>query len=67
MKELLALKREKKEKVRDFSQRSIAHLNNFSAAIKPAEETPIEYCTSALGSDIAMFVNVCYSIFHHST
>ena len=33
MKELLALKREKKEKVRYFSQRFAAHLNNFNIAI----------------------------------
>ena len=58
MKELLALRREKKEKVRDFSQIFATHLNNFSAAIKPNEKTMIEYYTSALGSDIAMFVKI---------
>ena len=42
--------------MQDFSQRFVAHLNNFSAAIKPAEETLIEYYTSALPPDIAMFV-----------
>ena len=31
MKELLALRREKKEKVKDFSQRFVSHLNNFHA------------------------------------
>ena len=56
MKELLALSKEKKEKVQDFSKRFAAHLNNFSAAINPTEETLIEYYTSALGLDIAMFV-----------
>ena len=45
MKELLALKREKKEKVRDFSQRFASHLNNFSTAIKTIKETLIEYYT----------------------
>ena len=56
MKELLALRKEKKEKVQDFSQRFVAHLKKFSAAINPTEETLIEYYTSALGPDIAMFV-----------
>ena len=42
--------------MRDFSQIFAAHLNNFSAAIKFAEETLIECYTSALSSDIAMFV-----------
>ena len=48
MKELLALRMDKKEKVQDFNQRFVAHLNNFSATIKPAEETLIEYYTSTL-------------------
>ena len=47
---------EKKEKVRHFSQRFDAHLNNFSVAIKPAKETLMEYYTSALSPDIEMFV-----------
>ena len=42
MKELLSLRMEKKEKLHDFSQRFVAHLNNFSATIKPTEETLIE-------------------------
>ena len=56
MKEFLALKMDKKEKVQDFSQIFSAHLNNLSAAIRPAEETLIEYYTSSLGPRIAMFV-----------
>ena len=31
-------------------------MNNFDAAIKPTENTLIEYYTSALGPDLAMFV-----------
>ena len=31
-------------------------MNKFDAAIKPAENNLIEYYTSALGPDIAMFV-----------
>ena len=56
MKELLALRMDKKEKVQDFSQRFVAHLNNFSVAIKPAEDTLIEYYTSTLSSDLAILV-----------
>ena len=56
MKELLSLRMEKKEKVQDFNQRFVAHLNNFSATINPAEETLIEYYTSTLCPSIAMFV-----------
>ena len=52
MKELLALKIEKKEKVLDFNHRFGHHLNNFSAAIMPAEETLIEYYSSALSPEI---------------
>ena len=44
--------------MKDFSQRFATHLNNFSAAIKPAEETLFEYYTSILGSNIAMFVKI---------
>ena len=47
---------EKKEKVQDLSQRFASHLNKFSATIKPAEETLMEYYASALSPDIAMFV-----------
>ena len=56
MKELLFLRMAKKEKVKDFSQRFASRLNNFSAAIKPIEETLMEYYTSVLSLYIAMFV-----------
>ena len=56
MKELLALRMDKKEKVQDFSQSFAAHLNNFSATIKPIEETLMEYYTSTLSPYMAMFV-----------
>ena len=39
----------------NFTQRFVAHLNNFDVAIKPTENTLIEYYTSALGPDLAMF------------
>ena len=53
MKELLALKREKKEKVRDFNQSFTTHLNNFSATIKLAEETMIELAYKPKYHDVA--------------
>ena len=56
MRELLALKMEKKEKVLDFNHRFAHHLNNFSASMMHAEETLIEYYSSALSPKIAMFV-----------
>ena len=56
MKELLALRMDKKEKVQYFNQRFVSHLNNFSAIIKLVEETLIEYYTSTLFPSIAMFV-----------
>ena len=58
MKEFLALRMDKKEKMQYFSHRFTAHLNNFSAAIKPNEDTLIEYYSSALSLDIAIFVKM---------
>ena len=42
--------------MQDFSQRFAANLNNFSGAIKLAEETLNEYYTSSRGPNITMFV-----------
>ena len=56
MKELLALKMEKTEKFLDFNHRFTHHLNNFSASIMPGEETLMEYYSSALSPQIAMFM-----------
>ena len=56
MKEFLALRMEKKEKVWDFDQRFASHLNNSSAAIMPAEETLMEYYSSALSPDIEILI-----------
>ena len=44
--------------MKDFTHRFVAHLNNFNAAIKPVEETLIEYYTSALGPEMAMFSKI---------
>ena len=58
MKGLGALKKERKEKVRNFTQRFSAYLKNFSATDKPSDKVLIEYYTSALGPDLAMFAQV---------
>ena len=55
MKGLCALKKERKEKLHNFTQRFAAYLNNFTAVNKPSENSLIEYYTSALGPDLAMF------------
>ena len=55
MKCLGALKKERKEKVHNFTQRFFAYLKNFSTTDKPFDKVLIEYYTSALGPDLAMF------------
>src|SRR5713226_5450729 len=55
MKGLCALKKEKKEKVHSFTQRFATYLRNFSEIDKPSDKVLIEYYTSALGPDLAMF------------
>ena len=55
MKGLCALKKERKEKVHSFTQRFAACLKNFSATDNPSDKVLIEYYTSALGTDLAMF------------
>ena len=58
MKGLCALKKERKEKVHSFTQRFASYLKNFSVADKPANKVLIEYYTSALGPDLAMFTKM---------
>ena len=48
MKGLIALKKEKKERVYNFNQMFSSYLNNFNAADKPSEHALIQYYTSAL-------------------
>jgi len=55
MKGLRALKKERKEKVHSLTQRFAAYLKNFSEANKPSDKVLIEYYTSALGLELAMF------------
>ena len=58
MKWLCALKKERKEKVHNFTQRFVAYLKKFTAADKPFDKALIEYYTSALGPDLAMFAKI---------
>ena len=55
MKGLCTLKKERKEKVHNFTQRFAAYLKKITAADKPSKKDLIEYYTSALGTDLAMF------------
>ena len=58
MKGLCTLKKERKEKVHNFTQRFAAYLKKFTAADKPSENALIEYYTSAIGPDLAMFSKI---------
>ena len=58
MKGLCALKKERKEKVHSFTQRFDAYLKNFSTTDKPSDKVLIEYYTSALGPNLAMFAKM---------
>ena len=58
MKGLCTLNKERKEKVHSFTQRFAAYLKNFSEADRPTDKVLIEYCTSALGLELAMFYKI---------
>ena len=58
MKGLGLLRKEKNEKVRSFTQRFSIYLKNFSEADKPSDKVLIEYYTSALGPELAMFAKM---------
>ena len=58
MKGLCTLKKERKEKVHSFTQRFAAYLKNFSEADRPSDKVLIEYYTSALGPELAMFAKM---------
>ena len=45
-------------KVHNFTQRFAAYLKKINAADKPFEKVLIEYYTSALGPDLAMFAKI---------
>ena len=55
MKGLGLLRKEKNEKVHSFTQIFSTYLKNFSEADKPSDKVLIEYFTSALGPELAMF------------
>ena len=58
MKGLFSLRKEKKERVHNFTQRFVDYMKNFYVAIKPTKNTLIEYYTSALGPNPAIFVKI---------
>ena len=58
MKVLCSLKKERKEKVHSFTQRFAAYLKNFSETDKPSDKVLIEYYTSALGPELAIFAKM---------
>ena len=58
MKGLCTLKKEIKEKVHSFNQKFAAYIKNFSEADKPSDKVLIEYYTSALGPELAMFSKI---------
>ena len=55
MKGLGLLKKEKDEKVYHFTQIFSTYLNFFSKTDRPLDKVLIEYYTSALGPELAMF------------
>ena len=58
MKGLCTLKKERKKKVHSLTQIFAAYLKNFFEADKPSDKFRIEYYTSALGPDLAMFAKM---------
>ena len=58
MKGLCVLRKQRKEKVHSFTQRFAAYLKKNSAADKPSDKVLIEYYTSSLGPELAMFSKI---------
>ena len=58
MKGLGLLRKEKNEKVHSFIQRFSTYLNNFSEVDRPSDKLLIEYFTSNLGPELAMFAKM---------
>ena len=58
MKGLGLLRKEKNEKVHVFTQRFPIYLKNFSEVDRPSDKVLIEYYTSALGPELAMFAKM---------
>ena len=51
----MRVEEKRKEKVHSFTQRFASYLKNFSETDRPLDKVLIEYYTSALGPDLAMF------------
>ena len=58
MKGLGLLRKEKNEKVCSFTQKFSIYLKNFSETDRPLDKVLIEYFTSALGPELAMFAKM---------
>ena len=58
MKGLGLLRKEKNEKVHSFTQRFSLYLKKNSAVDRPSNKVLIEYYTSALGPELAMFAKM---------
>ena len=58
MKGLGLLRKEKDEKVHHFTQIFSTCLKNFSETDRPSDKVLIEYYTSALGPELAMFAKM---------
>ena len=58
MKGLGLLRKEKNEKVHGFTQRFSWYLKKISAMDRPSDKVLIEYYTSALGPELAMFTKM---------
>ena len=58
MKGLGLLRKEKNEKVCSFTQRFSIYLKNFFETDRPSDKVLIEYFTSALGPELAMFAKM---------
>ena len=58
MKGLGLLRKEKDEKVHHFTQRFSTYLKNLSETDRPSDKVLIDYYTSALGPELAMFAKM---------
>ena len=58
MKGLGRLRKYKNEKLHSFTQIFSLYLKNFSAVDRPSDKVLIEYYTSALGPELAMFAKI---------
>ena len=58
MKGIGLLRKEKNERVHSFTQRFSLYLKKFSVVERPSDKVLIEYYTSSLGPELAMFAKM---------